>query len=65
VAREVGFSNWPKLIAHADGLSLTQRQELRILATHGELPASKVLGHLKMRYEPLPYLGDLMSGGSV
>lgn len=43
-----------------DGLSLTQRLVLRILAEHGELPAGKVLGHLMMRYEPLPYLGDLM-----
>ncbi|EJL02012.1 hypothetical protein PflQ2_2369 [Pseudomonas fluorescens Q2-87] len=43
-----------------DGLSLTQRLAARILATHGELPAGKVFEHLMMRYEPLPYLGDLM-----
>lgn len=43
-----------------DGLSLSQRLTLRILATHGELPAAKVFGHLMTRYEPLPYLGDLM-----
>lgn len=43
-----------------DGLSLTQRLVLRILADHGELPAGKVFGHLMMSYEPLPYLGDLM-----
>lgn len=43
-----------------DGLSLTQRLSLRILSTHGELPAGKVFGHLMMSYEPLPYLGDLM-----
>ena len=44
----------------ADGLSLTQRLVLQVLAAHGELPAGKVFGHLMMRYEPLPYLGDLM-----
>lgn len=44
----------------SDGLSLTERLALRILATHGELPAGKVFDHLMMRYEPLPYLGDLM-----
>ncbi|MGH8462942.1 MAG: DUF1835 domain-containing protein, partial [Pseudomonas sp.] len=43
-----------------DGLSLTQRLVLRILATEGELAAGKVFGQLMMRYEPLPYLGDLM-----
>lgn len=43
-----------------DGLSLTQRLVLRVLADHGELPAGKVFGHLMMSYEPLPYLGDLM-----
>ena len=43
-----------------DGLSLTQRLALRILADHGELPAGKVFGHLMMSYEPLPYLGDMM-----
>jgi hypothetical protein len=43
-----------------DGLSLTQRLTLRVLADHGELPCGKVFGHLMMSYEPLPYLGDLM-----
>lgn len=43
-----------------DGLSLTQRLALRILADHGELPIAKVFSHLMMTYEPLPYLGDLM-----
>ena len=43
-----------------DGLSLTHRLILRVLADHGELPAGKVFGHLMMSYEPLPYLGDLM-----
>jgi hypothetical protein len=43
-----------------DGLSLTQRLVLQILADNGELPAGKVFGQLMMRYEPLPYLGDLM-----
>ncbi|AHG39314.1 hypothetical protein N018_03240 [Pseudomonas syringae CC1557] len=43
-----------------DGLSLTQRLTLRILADHGELPAAKAFDHLMMSYEPLPYLGDLM-----
>ncbi len=43
-----------------DGLSLTERLVLRILADDGELPAGKVFGHLMSRYEPLPYLGDLM-----
>lgn len=44
----------------ADGLSLTQRLVLRVLADHGELPSGKVFGHLMMTYEPLRYLGDLM-----
>jgi len=44
----------------ADGLSLTQRLVLRILAELGELPAGKVFGQLMSRYEPLPFLGDQM-----
>lgn len=44
----------------ADGLSLTERLTLRILGDQGEMPACKVFGHLMMRYEPLPYLGDSM-----
>ena len=43
-----------------DGLSLTQRLTLRILAEHGALPAGKVFSHLMRSYEPLPYLGDMM-----
>ncbi|MEE1888962.1 DUF1835 domain-containing protein [Pseudomonas carassii] len=43
-----------------DGLSLTERLTLRILARHGELPAGRVFGELMAREEPLPYLGDLM-----
>ena len=43
-----------------DGLSLTQRLILRILAEKGEMPAGKVFGHLMLNYEPLPYLGDMM-----
>jgi hypothetical protein len=49
-----------ELPAASDGLSLTQRLVLRVLADQGELPAGKVFGHLMMSYEPLPYLGDLM-----
>ncbi|MGG5288730.1 DUF1835 domain-containing protein [Pseudomonas shirazensis] len=44
----------------SDGLSLTQRLTLRILADHGELPAGKVFAYLSKDYEPLPFLGDLM-----
>ena len=43
-----------------DGLGLTQRLTLRILAEKGEMPAGKVFGHLMLTYEPLPYLGDMM-----
>ncbi|UZJ62525.1 DUF1835 domain-containing protein [Pseudomonas sp. KU26590] len=43
-----------------DGLGLTQRLILRILAEKGEMPAGKVFGHLMLTYEPLPYLGDMM-----
>ncbi|WP_341958480.1 DUF1835 domain-containing protein [Pseudomonas sp. RC10] len=43
-----------------DGLSMTERLTLRVLADHGELPSGKVFGHLMMSYEPLPFLGDLM-----
>jgi hypothetical protein len=44
----------------ADGLSLTERLSLRILAEQGERPAGRVFAELMGRYEPLPYLGDLM-----
>lgn len=43
-----------------DGLGLTQRLTLRILAEKGEMAAGKVFGHLMVNYEPLPYLGDTM-----
>ncbi|MDH0300975.1 MULTISPECIES: DUF1835 domain-containing protein [unclassified Pseudomonas] len=43
-----------------DGLSLTERLTLRVLARHGELPAGRVFSELMAREEPLPYLGDLM-----
>lgn len=49
-----------ELPGQADGLSLTQRLVLRVLADHGELASGKVFGHLMMHYEPLPYLGDMM-----
>ncbi|HEX8587757.1 DUF1835 domain-containing protein [Pseudomonas sp.] len=45
-----------------DGLSLTERLTLRILAEKGEMEAGKVFGHLMLSYEPLPYLGDRMFG---
>lgn len=43
-----------------DGLSLTERLLLRVLASRGELPAGRVFAQLMMQDEPLPYLGDLM-----
>ncbi|MEB6592301.1 MULTISPECIES: DUF1835 domain-containing protein [Pseudomonas] len=43
-----------------DGLSLTQRLLLRVLAARGELPAGRVFAQLMMHDEPLPYLGDMM-----
>lgn len=43
-----------------DGLSLTERLLLNVLASHGELPAGRVFAQLNMHDEPLPYLGDLM-----
>lgn len=43
-----------------DGLGLTERLVLRILAQKGELPAGRVFAQLMMHDEPLPYLGDLM-----
>lgn len=43
-----------------DGLSLTQRLLLRVLAGRGELPAGRVFAQLMMHDEPLPYLGDMM-----
>ena len=43
-----------------DGLSLTERLLLRVLASRGELPAGRVFAQLMMQDEPLPYLGDMM-----
>ncbi|MFK0310720.1 DUF1835 domain-containing protein [Pseudomonas sp. NPDC090233] len=43
-----------------DGLSLTERLLLRILAQKGEMPAGRVFAQLMMHDEPLPYLGDQM-----
>lgn len=43
-----------------DGLSLTERLTLRIVARLGEQPAGRVFAELMARDEPLPYLGDLM-----
>ena len=43
-----------------DGLSLTERLLLRVLASRGELTAGRVFGQLMMQDEPLPYLGDMM-----
>ncbi|ABY99078.1 TPA: DUF1835 domain-containing protein [Pseudomonas putida] len=43
-----------------DGLSLTERLLLGVLASRGELPAGRVFGQLMMQDDPLPYLGDLM-----
>jgi len=43
-----------------DGLSLTERLLLRILAQKGELPAGRVFAQLMTHDEPLPYLGDMM-----
>ena len=44
----------------SDGLSLTERLLLRVLASHGELPAGRVFTQLMQQDEPLPYLGDMM-----
>lgn len=49
-----------ELPGEGDGLGLTERLTLRILAEQGELPAGRVFAELMSRYEPLPYLGDLM-----
>jgi hypothetical protein len=43
-----------------DGLSLTERLTLRILARMGEQPAGRVFAELMASEEPLPYLGDMM-----
>ncbi|UVK85032.1 DUF1835 domain-containing protein [Pseudomonas sichuanensis] len=45
-----------------DGLSLTERLTLRILARLGEQPAARVFAELMAHEEPLPYLGDMMFG---
>lgn len=49
-----------ELLGAKDGLSLTQRLLLRVLAARGELPAGRVFAQLMMHDEPLPYLGDMM-----
>ena len=43
-----------------DGLSLTERLSLGIVAERGELPLGRVFAELMTHREPLPYLGDLM-----
>ncbi|WP_262691082.1 DUF1835 domain-containing protein [Kordiimonas aestuarii] len=42
------------------GLSLTETLSLRILAEKNRITAGAMFGQLMLRYEPLPYLGDLM-----
>ncbi len=42
------------------GLSLTETLSLRILAEKSRIKAGAMFGQLTLRYEPLPYLGDLM-----
>ncbi len=42
------------------GLGLTETLSLRILAEKGAITAGKMFGQLMLRYEPRPYLGDLM-----
>lgn len=42
------------------GLSLTETLSLRILAEKHRIKAGAMFGQLMLRYEPLPYLGDLM-----
>ena len=42
------------------GLSLTETLTLRILAEKSAIKAGAMFGQLMLRYEPLPYLGDLM-----
>ncbi|WP_449433541.1 DUF1835 domain-containing protein [Pseudomonas putida] len=44
----------------SDGLSLTERLVLKILALQGQLTAGQVFARLMQHDEPLPYLGDLM-----
>ncbi|CAD5107658.1 DUF1835 domain-containing protein [Zestomonas carbonaria] len=43
-----------------DGLSLTERLSLRIVAELGEPTFGLVFAHLMQHHEPLPWLGDLM-----
>ena len=42
------------------GLSLTETLSLRMLAEKSNVTAGAIFGQLMLRYEPLPYLGDLM-----
>lgn len=43
-----------------DGLSLTERLSLQILADLGRITFARVFAELMARREPLPFLGDLM-----
>lgn len=43
-----------------DGLSLTERLSLQIIAEFGEVPLGRVFAELMGKREPLPFLGDLM-----
>jgi hypothetical protein len=49
-----------ELPSHKSGLSLTQQLVLRILAEEGPLTGGRLFNALMTRYEPLPFLGDLM-----
>lgn len=43
-----------------DGLSLTERLSLQILADFGQVACARVFAELMAKREPLPYLGDMM-----
>ncbi len=49
-----------ELPSTANGLGLTQRLALEIIADEGPVNAGRVFGKLTAEYEPLPFLGDLM-----
>ncbi|MET3053102.1 DUF1835 domain-containing protein [Pseudomonas alkylphenolica] len=44
----------------SDGLSLSERLSLQIIAELGEVPFGRVFAELMAKREPLPYLGDMM-----
>ncbi|MFQ6572276.1 DUF1835 domain-containing protein [Pseudomonas sp. UM16] len=44
----------------SDGLSLSERLSLQIIAEFGEVPFARVFAELMAKREPLPYLGDMM-----